>query len=124
MKIESNLMEMSEEELLVEIGKRLDRGMVGAFPKPIPILKQRGEKFFQSNLGKCRETICPNKTIQELAQDGYTIELISAVAGLIESLTISVAVTPLAILLCKKGLFSLCQESWNLNNSRDDNEVN
>jgi len=112
MQSESNLISLSEDELLIELGKALEADSLGAFPRPIVVLKQRGREFFERKLGECQEIICPNNTVRELALGGFTAELVAAVAGLIESITIQSAVAPLAILLCKKGLTTLCAQKW------------
>ncbi len=41
------LFSLSEDELFVEIGRELDRGLVEALSSPVEALRRRGERFVQ-----------------------------------------------------------------------------
>ncbi len=108
----TEFLSLNEDELLIEIGLALDKDSLDAFPKPIAILKQRAEKFLIVQKKEYQDLICNSKKIQALASEGFTTELVAAVIGLIESITIGAAVSPIAILLCKKGIANFCSVHW------------
>ncbi len=44
------LFSLSEDELFVEIGRELDRGLVEALSSPVEALRRRGERFVQEQI--------------------------------------------------------------------------
>jgi hypothetical protein len=110
--------EMDDRALLVSIGNALDEDSRAAFPAPVNQLLINARNYINSKLSDYQIVICGNAAIKKLATDGFTTELVAAVIGLIESITISAAVSPVAILLCKKGLLKICDGTWNLEDSK------
>lgn len=49
-----DLFSLSEDELLLEIGRELDRGHVEAQPRPVQAPRRRGERFVQERIEDCR----------------------------------------------------------------------
>jgi len=105
-------MPLSESDLFAEIGRELERDQMQAFPQSVELLRRRGERFFASKLAEVRASICPNKTLRTLAAGGVTIDLAQAVLATLETSTLGTAATPIAVLVCRQGLTSLCNESW------------
>lgn len=109
----SEVILMEDEELYAEIGKRLTPAGVCYISAPHPKSFQiKGQKFFFGMQTRLQEIICTSTTIKSLAQKGFSTELVAAVLGLIESLAIGTAATPVAALICKRGLNQLCNKVW------------
>lgn len=108
----SELYGASEDELYFAIGKALVEDELGFLPPNVKGLEERGRRWFNSRIDSIQQAVCFNETIRGLASNGFSSELVAAVAGLVEALSLGSAASPLVILLCKKGLNELCQEHW------------
>jgi hypothetical protein len=107
-----DLNELDEEQLLRSIEQALASEELGAAPLSPQQLRKKAREYANAIREKSASAICNNKTIRDLASGGVTGQLVAAVAGVIEALTIRSAVTPLAMLLCKEGLSRLCANTW------------
>src|SRR5262249_24933610 len=83
-KMDSALLSMSEEDLLVQIGHELEKDEVQAFPQPVQVLRRRAERYLASKAAELRAAICPSKALRSLAEGGVTIDLAQAVLAAIE----------------------------------------
>ncbi|MEO3407386.1 hypothetical protein AAFN85_25935 [Mucilaginibacter sp. CAU 1740] len=110
--------EMDDRDLLLSIGNALDEDSRAAFPAPVGQLLLNAKNYIHSKLGEYQIRVCGNDTVKELATGGFTTELVAAVIGLIESVTIGAAISPVAILLCKRGVLKICDNTWNLDDSK------
>jgi hypothetical protein len=106
------LLDLSLEELETEIGKQLALEELGALPPSLAGLRERGERWVRANAGKLKASVCGNKTVRDLAVQGFSAELVNAVLGLVEAIVSGTAAAPLAILLCRRGLQVMCSEEW------------
>lgn len=112
MKIREDLYDVSEEDIVLEIGAILSSRTLGAFPPSDEELRKIANEWISKNIKSCQEVICKNDTVSQLASSGFSSELVATVAGLLESLSLGTAASPLVILLCKRGLQNLCNEIW------------
>jgi hypothetical protein len=69
-------------------------------------------EWCETNKQRLKRIICSNQDVRQLAKDGFSVELVAAVLALLESLSLGTAASPLAVLLCKRGLTDLCSEVW------------
>jgi hypothetical protein len=105
-------MTMNEDQLLATIGERLEKLELRAVPPRLEVLKQRAEKWLRANRDKLRKLLCHNQKVRHLAKNGFSADLVVAVLALIESLSLGTAASPLAVLLCRRGITSLCEDIW------------
>jgi hypothetical protein len=106
------LFQKSEDELLVEIGHILSKNDLTALPRPIEELKDGATRWIQANWESIKRQLCSNQTIRQLAAKGFSAELVAMVLALLEKLSLGTAVSPLAVLLCKRGLQGMCSDYW------------
>jgi hypothetical protein len=106
------LLTMSEEDLLAQIGRELEKDEVQALPQSVQSLRRRAERYLASKADELRAALCPNKQLRSLAEGGLTADLVQAVLTAIEAGTLGTTATPIAVLLCRQGLTTLCNESW------------
>ena len=111
--INPELMKKSQDELLVEIGRALAATDLTALPQTPEQLKRHASRWLDTHWEAIRQRLCSNDKVRQLANDGFTAELTAAVLGLLESLSLGSAVTPLAVLLCRRGLRNVCSDHWN-----------
>lgn len=108
-----NLIKLSEEELLIQIAMELNANEFYAIPPSNKKLLQQARSWIDTKLQSIKEVICTSHKVKDLATNGSTAELASAVLGLIESLSLGTAATPLAAYLCKKTITIICEHEWN-----------
>jgi hypothetical protein len=107
------LLNASEDDLLIEIGKRLTLEETGFLPPNLKAMGERGRRYVAAQTEKLRATVCSSNAVRSAADSGSQAELVSAVAGAIESIVAGTSLTPLAILLSKRGLQNFCEREWN-----------
>ena len=102
----------SEDDLLLEIGYRISENDHFALPPGTDRLRKNALRWIESIKHKYIKVICRDEKIHGLAEDGYSFALVSAVLALLESIAIGTAASPLAVLICKRGIQKLCAEEW------------
>ena len=110
--IKPQILNKSQDELLVEVGRALCAGDLTALPQTPQQLKNRASRWIDANWETIKSRICSNKDVRQLAKDGFSAELATAVLAMLESLSLGTSVTPLAVLLCKRGLQKICSDCW------------
>lgn len=110
--INQDLLDKSEDELLAEIGLALSESDLMALPESAKHLRKKASQWIVASWDSITSQICANQIIRQLAEDGFSAELVSAVAALLESLSLGSAVTPLAVLLCRRELKHICRDYW------------
>lgn len=111
MTLRRDLFDAADDELLLEFGIGLSGG-VGAFPLPDDEYRKKAREWLEKRVEEAKRVLCRNNTIRHLSKDGFTAELVAAVAALLESIVVGTAAAPLAILLCKQGVVGLCSGIW------------
>lgn len=109
---EQELFNAQEEELLIEIGKAILPSSLNALPRSRREILELSNRWVSVQTDKCRHLVCSNATIKELSDDGFSSQLVAALIALLETITIGTATTPLAILLCRRGIKHLCKDEW------------
>ena len=103
-----SLIKSSEEDLYLIIGQSIDES-IGLNPNE---LIERAKNWVYNRLPEIKTLICNNKKIKSFSANEVSVELISAIAALLESIISETAATPLAIILSKYGISSFCEEIW------------
>lgn len=98
----------SESELLVEIDKLVFDDF-NATPKALAEAKRRAEAWLSTKKVELSSAVCGNKKILTLRSKGFTLELVMAVFAAIEASAFGSAASPLAVLLCKRGIDNFCK---------------
>lgn len=108
-KFDKSYLSRSEEELLVELNK-----IVFHDPTALPSTKEtidRVNSWIKSNRKKLSNILCTNKKIRDLAEGGFSYELVITVFAALEAYHFGTAASPLAVLICKKGLAEYCKSA-------------
>lgn len=106
------LLNASDDELYAEIGKHLMLEETGFLPSSIKAMQERGQRYLSANLEKLTNAVCLNETVRRTAESGTRTEIGAAIAGAIESFVVGTAVSPVAALLCKRGVHNMCASHW------------
>lgn len=104
-----DLFNASEEDLLLAIGLELERQERRLFEGSDEERRGVAREWIQRHLEACRTRLCASDTVRHLASKGSFPELVAAVSGLLESLALGTAGSPLVIYLCKLGYHRLCR---------------
>ncbi|WP_438423275.1 hypothetical protein [Aquimarina macrocephali] len=107
MNFEKKYLDLSESELILE----LDRIVFDDFtatPKSPEEVKGRLEAWLSSKKVELKEIICKNNSIKHLRTNEENLALVTAVFAALEASLFGSAASPLAVLLCKKGIDKLC----------------
>ena len=75
-------------------------------------MEERGRRFVIAKIDAITKSICSSDAVRRASEGGSDPELAAAVAGAIESFVMGTALSPLAALMCKRGVNNLCQEHW------------
>ena len=103
-------LKLPEEQLLETIG-RLSSDQSASF-RPTDLLTA-GRRWVRRRQKRFAEMICGSKRIRSLVeQDAELVTIASAVADLIIGQCGGVPATTVAVLLCKRGITSLCDGRW------------
>ena len=114
-KISEKLFELAEPELLQQFGENLSENQLDAFPPSVERLRQIGQNWIAENTAKLTRAICHNRPLRLLAEGDSDHQLYAAsVLGLLlENFpTLGGAAVPLSVILCKRGLSTLCESCW------------
>ncbi len=105
---------LSEDELLIKIGKDLAEQEVFMVPPSKRALLKKGQRWFEKHYVEFEKAICLNEEAKALSNlaDTDTLTILTAVADLISSICIGVSPFTVAQLLLKRGLKVLCKKYW------------
>lgn len=105
-------LQLSEEALLVEIGKAAELAELGALPKSVAQLRQEGQAWVEDQSQKLKKALCGDANIKKAAGEGFSQRLVELVCTALEAAHFGTAITPVAVLLCRRGLSRLCSDAW------------
>lgn len=107
-----NLLNLSEEELLANVGKEiLGKDGFNIDTPDDKILYNIGNKWFIEKKKNIQSQICNNDLIMSLSTTDNNLELFAAIADLIASITINISPFTVSALILKKGLNKYCEEN-------------
>ena len=110
----SALVALSEDELLERIGESLEKDSLHIGPRSSRALIKKAKRWLQNQRPTLQDHICRNKRIRDLAQGSDHLVLAGAIADLLSSFLIKVSPFTLAALIVKRGVETLCAETWEL----------
>src|SRR5688500_7838060 len=99
-----DLFEANEDDLLMEIGKALLSDSADALPRSRQEIIELSRRWVDAQTINCRNILCGNRVIKELGGEGFSSQVVAAVAALLETAAFGTAATPLAFLLCRRGI--------------------
>ena len=103
---------LSEDDLLELIGKDITANERGALGLSTKQLIERANRWLKANLEDLKTRICGNATVRVCLESGDNTALIGAVSSLIENVCVGTSASPVAILLCRRGIGHLCETEW------------
>lgn len=103
---------LSDDALYREVGLALGRGAAVGDPEA------RGQSFLASIRNQLQDSVCKSHLIRLMhEQQADTIFLVAAIADVVTSLLVSLAVpvspVTIAVLLFRSGIANLCHSVWN-----------
>lgn len=100
----SDLLSLPDDDLLASIGESL----VGrsALPRSKDELIALGRAWFQANLSKIREVVCPHAP--QLLKETNREKLVTTLADMLAAVFFSVAPVTVAVLIVRVGVEKLC----------------
>ena len=103
------LQEKSEHELLMIIGQELKGHRAGAMPRTPEETINVASAWTQALLHEIRPQLCRNPAIMAVRDNSDQAALISAVAGFLATMSGIVSPAPVATLLVRLGLKTICR---------------
>lgn len=111
----SRLLSLSQDELLEEIGEELIRKRLRARlePRKTETAMQRGQEWFEANIGHLERAVCFEPAVRRMVENPSDNQvLVAALLDLISSIVVGVSPVTVAVLLVKRGVHTLCRDSW------------
>lgn len=107
-----SLSAMTDEELLIELGRAIAKEEKHVIPPSKQSLRKKSLRWLEKRTAEIRQIICKDKRVKEFVHNNNSTELLIAVMALLESLAFGSAAAPLAVLLCRRGINTLCKDVW------------
>jgi len=104
-------MAMTEDELLVALGRQLAQHDEEALPASLAAARLRAEVWLRSNQKQLQDAICTSPKVRHVATHNEG-ELAAAVLDVILGAFGQVAPVTVAVLMTKRGVTRLCQQYW------------
>lgn len=114
------LLNLSEDELLIQIGEQLALPSLGMAGQSERKSIKQAKQWLSENSAKLKEQICNSHVVQIYLTNKKRyddISLAAAILDLIVDIVIDITPATVAVLIIKKGIASLCSDT---DNSEDD----
>ena len=103
-----NLQSVNEDDLFLAVGSQLAEAEKFMKPPSVNELIMKGKVWFDLHVERFQSAVCQEKVRKLL--EGDEAVLITAIADLIAGIVTGVSPVTVSLLICKKGVRSLCAE--------------
>jgi hypothetical protein len=109
----SNLLALSEDELLAKIGIDVAGESLRLRPPSVQDLIQKGREWLIANMQMLQNQVCRDLELRRMVENPTDNQVLAiAVLDLITSYVVGVSPITVTALLIKRGLRNLCRECW------------